>query len=218
MRLLSPPIRYSPWLNSAFRASHASNASNASACCDLAVQNGIMPAIAISNQSNTANLPAATPLWVSYDHCSSRWTDIGFILSQPGNLQYRGSPFIHLILPSIILSMTVPRRKKIECGHLFDFPHIARWSISARHQWLRGLIRLTVSLLLSIILLVPVIIDTVLWIIIIIVGAGNMLVAGLYEAYLDFRIIQRIQDANSSLGNKTELLLTLVCGNLIIDS
>jgi len=44
-----------------------------------------------------------------------------------------------------------------------------------------------------------------------------MLVAGLYEAYLDYRIVQRVQDANISLDNRTELLLTLVSGSLIID-
>jgi hypothetical protein len=74
-----------------------------------------------------------------------------------------------------------------------------------------------VSLLLSTIILIPVIIDTILWIIVIVVSAGNMLVAGLYEAYLDYKIILRVQNTNISLDDRTELLLTLVSGSLIID-
>jgi hypothetical protein len=52
---------------------------------------------------------------------------------------------------------------------------------------------------------------------VIVVRVGNMLVAGLYETYLDYRIVQRVQDTNISLDDRTELLLTLVSGSLIID-
>jgi hypothetical protein len=121
------------------------------------------------------------------------------------------------VLPAIIFSFNVPRRKKIEFDYIFDFPRIARWSANGQHQWLFSLLRLTVSLLLSTIILIPVIIDTILWIIVIVVVAGNMLVAGLYETYLDYRIVQRVQDTNISLDDRTKLLLTLVSGSLIID-
>jgi hypothetical protein len=121
------------------------------------------------------------------------------------------------VLPAIIFSFNAPRRKKIEFDYIFDFPRIARWSANGQHQWLFSLLRLTVSLLLSTIILIPVIIDTILWVIVVVVVAGNMLVAGLYEAYLDYRIVQRVQDTNISLDDRTKLLLTLVSGSLIID-
>lgn len=121
------------------------------------------------------------------------------------------------MLPAVIFPFNVLRRKKIEFDYLFDFPRIAQWSTSGRYQWFYSLLRLTVSSILSTIILIPVIIDTILWIIVIVVRAGNMLVAGLYKAYLDYRIIQRVQDANISLDDRTELLLTLVSGSLIID-
>jgi hypothetical protein len=60
-------------------------------------------------------------------------------------------------------------------------------------------------------------IDTILWITVIVVCAGNMLVAGLYEAYLDYRIVKKVQDTTLSLEDRTDLLLSLVSGNLIID-
>ncbi len=172
---------------------------------------------ALCDQQYSTSISAAEPLYVTHEYCASKCLGIGFKSSEPSNLRQWAGPLVRFVLPAIIFSFSVPRRKKIEFDLLFDFQSIARWSHNGRHQWFFSLLRLIVSLLLSTIILIPVIVDTILWITVIVVGAGNMLVAGLYEAYLDYRILQRVQDTNISLDDRTELLLTLVSGSLIID-
>jgi hypothetical protein len=72
------------------------------------------------------------------------------------------------------------------------------------------------------VLLIPVTIDTIIWISVIIVGAGNMLVGGLYEAHLDYRIMNYIKDISQGtdedkLRIKRELLVTVASGNLMLE-
>jgi hypothetical protein len=112
--------------------------------------------------------------------------------------------------------MTIPRRKKIEFDYLFEFDWPKRIS---RHAWVCEAVQLLVSGVCFAIILIPVFIDTVIWIAVIVVGAGNMLIGGLYEAHLDYRIlgyIKRLSDASDKdkLSIKTELLVAVACGNL----
>jgi len=117
---------------------------------------------AVCGQQYSSNTPEAEPLYVTYEYCASKCSGIGFELSEPNNLRQWAGPLVQFVLPAIIFSFSVPRRKKIEFDHLFDFPRITRWSTNGRHQWFFSLIRLAVSLLLSTVILIPVIIDTIL--------------------------------------------------------
>jgi hypothetical protein len=127
---------------------------------------------------------------------------------------------MQFILPSVIFSMTIPRRKKIEFDYIFDF----KWP-NTKVPWWNSFIQLSVSLLLFTLIMIPVIIDTIVWIAVIIVGAGNMLVAGLYEAHLDYRIVKYVGDMEQVEGRnegdelriKRELLVTIVSGNLRLE-
>lgn len=51
--------------------------------------------------------------------------------------------------------------------------------------------------------------DTVLWIIAIVIGAANMVVEGLYEARLDYRVIRLVSISNAE-DEKTELLVGVI--------
>lgn len=115
--------------------------------------------------------------------------------------------------------MTIPRQKKIEYNYLFEF----QWPRHATHYpKVNDYIQLLFSLLCFLILLIPVTIDTTLWISVIAIGAGNMLVGGLYEAHLDYRIMKYIKDMahgtdEDQLRFKRELLVTVASGNLMLD-
>jgi hypothetical protein len=100
---------------------------------------------------------------------------------------------------------------------LVDLTHWKRW------LWVNERAQLAVSLLYFSIILIPVVIDTIVWIAVIVVGAGNMLVGGLYEAYFDYRIIKYIKKLGDSYPDGTilkimrELLVTIVSGNLMLE-
>jgi hypothetical protein len=113
--------------------------------------------------------------------------------------------------------MTIPRRKKIEFNYLFEFERPRR---ATRYPKVNDYLQLLFSLICLLVLLIPVTIDTVLWITVIVIGAGNMLVGGLYEAHLDYRIMKYTKDMahradEDKLRIKRELLVT--SGNLMLE-
>lgn len=172
---------------------------------------------AVYDQQYSSNTSAVYPLYKTYRFCGGECPRIGSKLPDPKSLRQWVEPLVQFILPAIIFSFSVPRRKKIEFEHIFDFSRIDRLSTNGRYQWFNSLIRLAVSLMMSTIILIPIIIDTILWIAVILVCAGNMLVAGLYEINLDYRIAQRVQGTKISVDDRTKRLLTVVSGSLIID-
>jgi len=130
----------------------------------------------ICGQQYAPNTTAAPELFVSYDYCAANYSGIG--LGGISDLQQWAAPLVQFILPSVIFSMMVPRRKKIEFSSLFDFPRITQRATSTRYPWFFSLLRLSTSLFLSIVIMLPVIIDTALWIVTIGIGAATMLVGG----------------------------------------
>lgn len=73
------------------------------------------------------------------------------------------------------------------------------------------------------IILVPVVLDSIIWIVAIVNCAGNLLVGGLYEAHLDYRVLEYIKKLGhvtnkDQLELKTELLVAVACGNLDLAS
>jgi len=115
--------------------------------------------------------------------------------------------------------MTVPRRKQIEFDYLFEM----EWPRHAtRYSWINNYLQLSISLLSFMVILIPVTIDTIVWISVIVVAAGNMLVGGIYEAQLDYRILKYIKEMahgtnEDKLRIKRELLVTVASGNLMLD-
>ncbi|CZR66156.1 uncharacterized protein PAC_16057 [Phialocephala subalpina] len=162
---------------------------NENTCCNLALNEsqfiGLIPENKICGQEYSKSLPAAEPLYVSYAFCSSRCNGIG--LSDTGDPSQWASSIVQFILPSIIFSTRRP---------------LTRW------YWVNDAVQLIISLFCFIIMVIPVTIDTILWIIATIVGAGNMVVGGIYEAHLDYRVVKYINDMEETMDEE-ELSLIL---------
>lgn len=197
-------------------------------CCELAKSEGafISPVPAFENQtcgqSYSTSLNAALPLYVNYTFCSSKCRGMG--LSKFKEPSEWAAPLVQFILPSVIFSMTIPRRKKIEFDYVFD----QRIEITKKKRWfwINEFAQLARSMFYFSIILFPVFIDTIVWIAVIVIGAGNMLTGGLYEAFLDYRIVRYVETRNRSgrdnldvaeLEMKRELLVTIAAGNLKLD-
>ncbi|KAH7360718.1 hypothetical protein BKA65DRAFT_493827 [Rhexocercosporidium sp. MPI-PUGE-AT-0058] len=195
---------------------------NVDTCCNLAKAEGAFVGVVPDNQTcgqtYEPGLPPAEPLFISYSFCSTRCS--GIQLSNVTKVNEWIAPIAQFIMPSIIFSMSIPRRMKIDFATLFEY----QWPKTlTRFKWLNSFVQLSVSLLCFMIILVPVAIDTIIWIAVIIVGAGNMLVGGLYEAHLDYRIVDYVRDLDhgtdeGKLRMKRELLVTVTSGNLLLEN
>jgi len=189
-------------------------------CCELAKSESafISPVPPFGNQTcgqtYSTNTIASLPLYVNYTYCSLKCSGMG--LSKISHPSEWAAPLVQFILPSVIFSMTIPRRKKIEYDYLFDW----RRNITTKERWLwvNNLVQLAISLFCFSIILIPVVIDTIVWIAVIVVGAGNMLIGGLYEAHLDYRIVKYVSAIGgpTKLQMKRELLVTIASGNLML--
>ncbi|KAE8451955.1 hypothetical protein EG329_002119 [Mollisiaceae sp. DMI_Dod_QoI] len=194
---------------------------NTQTCCNLALNEsqfiGPVPDTKICGQSYSSSLPAAEPLYVSYAFCSERCS--GIELSKGSDPNQWAASIVQFILPSVIFSMTIPRRKKIEFDYLFEF----QWPRKlTRFEGVNDAVQLVVSLFCFAVILIPVTIDSIMWIAGILVGAGNMIVGGLYEAHLDYRIVKYVKDMGETIDEemltmKRELLVTITSGNLMLD-
>lgn len=207
-------------------ASRTAFAFNGATCCQRAVNESKLianggtipePQNQICGQKYDSKIAAAPNLYVDYEYCKTQCK--GIQLSKATTPSQWAAPLVQFILPSVIFSMTIPRRKKIEFDYIFEFDWPKRIS---RYFWVQEAVQLIVSMVCFAIILIPVFIDTVLWITVIVVGAGNMLMGGLYEAHLDYRIlgyIKTLSDVTNKekLSMKTELLVAVACGNLDLE-
>lgn len=164
-------------------------------------------------------IPSVPEVFVNYTYCSTNCS--GWGLSEWSKPAQWAAPLVQFILPSLIFSMVIPRQQKIELRKL-DFSKIP---IEHQRIWIRWMLQLFKLIFFAVksTLLVPIVfvVDNVVWMIIILSGAGPMLIGGLYEAVLDSRLIDymRSQRQSSALStqDKIKLLTALVSGNLILD-
>lgn len=205
---------------------------DADQCCLIALKesaftptlNGLGKAIPFDRykcgQQFDKNISSVPEVFVNYTFCSTRCS--GWGLSEWSELAQWAAPLVQFILPSLIFSMVIPRQQKIELGKLacIKFP------IVQQQTWIRWILQLINLIIFAIksILLLPLVffVDNVVWMTIIISGAGPMLIGGLYEAVLDSRLIQYMRSQRQSGGglntqDKIKLLTALVSGNLILD-
>ena len=188
-------------------------------CCNLALKEGAFrktstpPEAYVCGQKYDISIPPAPELLINYTYCSHHCP--GFGLSHGQTTSEWAAPLVQFILPSVIFSMVVPRQQKIELGTRL---RIDDWA-KKRLQWIYYPIMLPLSMFVSFVLRPLVaIIDNAIWIVMIFVGAGSMLIGGLHEALLDYRIVHYIRaEPTITARHKVELLLTLVSGNLMRD-
>ncbi|RMZ77291.1 hypothetical protein DV737_g4463, partial [Chaetothyriales sp. CBS 132003] len=196
-------------------------------CCALAKQDNsftnINNASAICGQSYSENLdgvpiaPAPAAI-VSWHFCSTSCPGWGRSIFDRSS-QW-AAPLIQFVLPSAIFVMTVPKSTEINPdnsaiskavgGTLKKVLGGTGWL-----RWLRSAIHFfVITLFVDFILIFA---DTLAWILIIFTLAGPMLVDGLLEAILDYRILSHVEQLQSDQvahPETVELLLTIVAGNL----
>lgn len=210
-----------------FFSTHAS-AFNSAACCNLAQSRNAFldppPPTNISCGNTYINdtIPAATSLFVSYQFCKSECP--GYRKSGWGSPSEWAAPIVQFLLPSIIFSMSIPRPIQFLSTEILE----EMWIDDATGQFAR----LAISLLLLPLAMACAILDTVTWVVIIMSMAGPMMVAGLHEAMLDYKILSALvagkatkagigeeeeEEEEEELTAAVELLVTVVSGNLRLD-
>lgn len=193
---------------------------NAETCCQAASSANVFinaPTRTVCGQTYSQTSPPADPLMITYRFCSEMCP--GFGLSSGLNASQWADGFVQFILPSVIFSMIVPRQQKIEVSRLFDY----FLKPTGSHRSLTHVTQLMLSILGSFIFVMPfVILDTLSWLAMIFMGAGHMLFAGLHEALIDHKVVSVLinrgqGDRSLTQEETTELLLAVVCGNLLLD-
>ncbi|KAK0620509.1 hypothetical protein B0T14DRAFT_567252 [Immersiella caudata] len=165
------------------------------------------------------NMSGAPAVRVPYSWC--RETCDGWQLSHRGNLTQWIGPLVGFILPCLAFCLNIPRKRKLS---------IPPWVFSPSPEKLLGFFLYPVRLLVA---LAFVAIDTVGWLCICFALAGPMLLSGVYETWIDMRLLRylwkeivfdrKMEDAlrtNQVLTMKlrAQLLLLVVVGNIDIIS
>ena len=116
------------------------------------------------------------------------------------------SPFVGFVIPAVVFILTIPRRRKITIPDtLFDVP------LGAIASAIRVVAMVPAAALLAII-------DTIQWLITIFALAGPILLSGIYEAMLDSRLLEyldeKMRNNRLSTAQRAHLLLVILVGNL----
>lgn len=117
-------------------------------------------------------------------------------------------PFVGFILPTVVFCFAIPRRKAFVTPSAI-FPGAG---LLAFPQNLTLLYKLPLAALV-------IIFDTVQWVVVCIVMAGPMLLAGVFEAVIDARIMGYLRSHGHRLNpqRRAHLLLVVLIGNLDVD-
>lgn len=210
------------------------------ACCALAQRENVF--LDISSQdakcgqtfsllaNNTPSSPAPNA-HVSWSFCHSNCP--GWGRSKAENLNQWAGPIVQFILPSVIFALTIPRARQMDTRSAWYYTKLIKPlrpklidGSAPQSRWMKlwNGCRALCHWLLKAVLIDAVLIfaDTIVWIFVIVFLAGPMIVEGLFEALLDFRILQYVQQQRNDHSveqqrRKVELLLTIVVGNLDLD-
>jgi hypothetical protein len=143
----------------------------------------------------------------SYNWCNQECT--GWEKSQSGKLNQWLQPFVGFILPAVIFCLSVPRRKKLSLPP-FVFPERI------------DIITLPWAIFCSITAGFIVAIDTIIWLFVVFAFSGPMLLSGIYEAWLDKKVVDSldasIKHHGLPLSLRARILFAVLVGNLDIDN
>ncbi|KAK2609843.1 hypothetical protein N8I77_003320 [Diaporthe amygdali] len=130
----------------------------------------------------------------------------GWALSSRSNLNGWLQPLSGFLLPAVVFCLSVPRRRKI---HVFRGFFVAD---------LAGIKSYIPAFFGAIGAMVIVALDTILWLLICWGLSAPMILSGLYEALLDSRVINFVQEKmksrNLTLDMRCRLLMLVLIGNL----
>jgi hypothetical protein len=164
-----------------------------------ASENGRFPCGATFN----GNLTGSPVLKVPYPWCTANCGGWGLsVFSTPR--EWIG-PMVGFILPCLVFCLSIPRRRKLLVGSM--------WFIAEPNHtfaFFTTPLRATAAAIL-------VSIDTLIWLCICFAAAGPMVLSGIYEAFLDSRILSVLQKSLDSgsltMQMRARLLLIILVGN-----
>jgi hypothetical protein len=145
---------------------------------------------------------------VSYNWCNQECG--GWELSQTTELNQWLQPFIGFILPTVIFGLNIPRRNKLSLPpFLFpkaiDRPVTFLWAVFCA---------LTAGFIVAV--------DTIVWLFVVFALSGPMLLSGIYESWIDKKVVDFIDDCIKHHGLpislRARILSAVLVGNLDIDS
>ena len=155
-------------------------------------------------QGDSAGAPAVK---VTYRWCHEQCP--GWQVAKPEKLSQLVQPLVGFILTAVIFSLNVPRRRKIQ-PPAWVFPK----DIEKFTSLLKALIcALSAALIVSV--------DTIVWLCIVFAVAGPLLLSGLYEAWIDKRVVDYMSRKNNiddlPLALRSRILIAVLVGNLDLE-
>lgn len=139
----------------------------------------------------------ATYTWCSI-HCP------GWQKSDPKDTQEWVSPLVSFILPCLVFSTTIPRRRRLQVSDVLFKPT------------LHDMYRLMLTPVRFLVAIVIVTIDVLIWLALCFAFSGPMILSGVFEAFLDRRILDFVKEGKNGLTKvmSTRLLYIILVGNL----
>lgn len=139
----------------------------------------------------------------SYTWCSINCT--GWTKPKPDDAQKWVSPLIQFILPCLVFSTTIPRRRRLQVSDILFKPT------------LHDIYRLMLTPIRFLFAVIIVTTDVLIWLALCFAFAGPMILSGVFEAVLDSRILgfverRRTKDLTKLMS--TRLLYIILVGNL----
>ncbi|KAI9773727.1 MAG: hypothetical protein M1839_002025 [Geoglossum umbratile] len=163
-------------------------------------KNGQFPCTA-TYADNAAGTPEVK---VPYAWCADQCP--GWELSRSKKLSQWVAPFVGFILPAVVFCLAIPRRRKL---------HVGAWFFDAPLDRLSNVIKIPVIAAISAVLVT---LDTAVWLSICFALSGPMLLSGIYEAYLDSRILgylnRKYENGQLTMDMRARLLYIVLVGNL----
>ncbi|KAH8747117.1 hypothetical protein F5882DRAFT_491650 [Hyaloscypha sp. PMI_1271] len=139
----------------------------------------------------------ATYTWCSI-HCP------GWQKSDPKDTQEWVSPLVSFILPCLVFSTTIPRRRRLQVSDVLFKPT------------LHDMYRLMLTPVRFLVAIVIVTIDVLIWLALCFAFSGPMILSGVFEAFLDRRILDFVKEGKNGLTKvmSKRLLYIILVGNL----
>ena len=131
---------------------------------------------------------------------------LGWQISKDSKINDWVSPFVGFLIPAIVFCLAIPRRRQLNVPDtLFDVPPGEVASA------IRVVVMVPAAALIAAI-------DTIQWLVTIFALAGPILLSGIYEAVLDSRLLEYLDEKMRnnllSTAQRAHLLLVILVGNL----
>jgi len=164
--------------------------------------------ITACGQAYNRQTSPTNPVNVSYAWCNLNCPGWGISKSRSEDLNQWLQPVVGFILPAVIFSLTIPRSNKISVPpELFDFN-------TKNLSKLFLMLKILQTLLFFLLAMFIVVVDTLIWVPWIFVYSGPMLVSGIYEALIDYRIVCKPGEYKLQGLEYAKALLVVLVGNL----